>query len=225
MINNAPGGRTVTAHFDAPESAQAALAALRAQGVDESAITMTVQGWDADENTTAAFSSAKGIARRELGTSNTTRISPELPNDEDLPTTEAYMTDSPVVERQVTVTFDPDIPPDEPMGGGLRMGIDKRGYNEVEPAEYDMVRRSDADSDADVDIYTDFPDRPGGLNPDSPLSGGGDADRGTDEGHSANSGMPPGAGHGATITVLCDASQFEQVSSILDSHGGHIASA
>ncbi|MEO5953153.1 MAG: hypothetical protein ABIQ44_11865 [Chloroflexia bacterium] len=222
MNANAMSDRTVTASFDKPEAAQSAIAELRNRGIPESSITLTVQGWDANENTTAAMSSSEGVARRELGTSNTVRVSPELPNDEDLPTTEAYMTDSPVSERNVTVLMDPDIPPDEPMGGGLRMGIDKTGYNEVQPAEYDMIRRSDANADADVDIYTDFPDQPGGLSPDSPLSGGGDADRGTDEGHSANSGLPPGEGHAATITVTVDDFQWEQVSGILESHGGHL---
>lgn len=222
MENSAMSDRTVTASFEKPEAAQSAIAALRNQGIPESSITVTVQGWDANENTTAAMSSSEGVARRELGTSTTTRVSPELPNDEDLPTTEAYMTDNPPIEREVTVLMDPDIPPDEPMGGGLRMGIDKTGYNEVHPAEYDLIRRSDANADADVDIYTDFPDQPGGLSPDSPLSGGGDADRGTDEGHSANSGLPPGEGKLTTITVSVDDAQWEQVNATLESHGGHL---
>ena len=33
------------------------------------------------------------------------------------------------------------------------------------------MRRNDADSNADIDIYTDFPDQPGGVNPESPAAG------------------------------------------------------
>lgn len=36
--------------------------------------------------------------------------------------------------------------------------------------ENDMMRRSDASSNADVDIYTDFPDKPSGVNPSSPAA-------------------------------------------------------
>ena len=104
------------------------------------------------------------------------------------------------------------------------MGINKTGYDEVQRAEYDMVRRSDASSDADVDIYTDFPDQPGGLSPNSRLSGGGDSGRGTDEGHSANSGLPPAEGHAATITISIEDAEADFVRGILEAHGGHIHS-
>ena len=36
--------------------------------------------------------------------------------------------------------------------------------------EASMIRRNEADANADVDIYTDFPDEPGGVNPDSPAA-------------------------------------------------------
>lgn len=60
-----------------------------------------------------------------------------------------------LAQLEVPVLFDPDIPPDEPMGGGRLLGIDKIGYDEVrpvaegsgatvtveaEPAQHDSVR-------------------------------------------------------------------------------------
>jgi hypothetical protein len=164
--------------------------------------------------------SAEGTARREIDTSSAYRVSPELPNDEELPTTEAYMTDEGAREREVPVVLDHDIPPDEPIGGGLRLGIDKKGYDEVQPADHDMVRRREAP--ADVDIYTDFPDRPGGLSPDSPLVGA-DASAGeTPEGHSPNSGAPPASGEGAIATVQTDDARRDFVLAILEAHGGKV---
>lgn len=209
---------TVTAIFDDPEAAQSAIDELRGQGIAASDITMSVEDRQGDENE----GSAEGASRQEIGTSNTYRVSRELPNDEDLPTTEAYMTDDSAGQREVPVVIDHDIPPDEPMGGGLRLGINKTGYDEVEPAGHDMVRRVDADADADVDIYTDFPDQPGGLSPDSPLAGAEASQRGSAEGHSPNSGLPPARGEGATVSVSTDDAQRDFVSAILEAHGGNI---
>lgn len=221
MADNTPVMWTVTALFDNPEGAQNAISELQGHGIAPSDISLTVQGWDADEKSADAMTSAEGVARREVGTSNTSRVTPELPNDEELATTEAYMTggDTGVTEREVPIVLDHDIPPDEPIGGGLRLGIDKKGYDEVQPADHDMVRRSDASADADVDIYTDFPDEPGGLRPDSALVG---ADAG--EGHAANSGLPPAQGSGATVSVRADDTQGDFVRGILKAHGGRVNS-
>jgi hypothetical protein len=216
---------TVTAIFDDPEAAQSAIDELRGQGIAASDISMSVQDRQGDENTGSALDSAEGASRQEIGTSNTYRVSPELPNDEDLPSTQAYMTDDSAGQWEVPVVIDHDIPPDEPMGGGLRLGINKTGYDEVEPAEHDMVRRVDADADADVDIYTDFPDQPGGLSPDAPLAGAEGSQGGSAEGHSPNSGLPPARGEGATVSVSTDDAQRDFVSAILEAHGGNISTS
>ncbi len=221
---------TVTAVFDDPKDAQAAVSELRGQDISPSDISITIQDWRADDDAASAMIAADGIARQEMGTSGTYRVSQELPNDEDLSTTEAYMVGEGAMGSDVPVVLDPDIPPDEPLGGGLRLGIRKTGYDEVEPADQDMVRRNDASEDADEDIYTDFPDQPGGLNPDSPEAREGAAqesgtgERGTLEGHSANSGLPPARGEGATVTISVDDTQRDFVQAILEAHGGKITS-
>jgi hypothetical protein len=61
------------------------------------------------------------------------------------------------------VFLDYEVPPDEPLGGSRRLGL---------RPDSDMVRRNDASPDADVDIYTDFPDRAGGVNPEPPMAAG-----------------------------------------------------
>jgi hypothetical protein len=59
------------------------------------------------------------------------------------------------------------VPPDEPLGGSRQLGLDR---------DADLVRRNEAQVDADEDIYSDFPDQPGGINPDSPAAARAGAD-------------------------------------------------
>jgi hypothetical protein len=184
-----PVTHTVTAYFDDPEAAQAAIAELRGLGIDPADISVTVEGWEADERSDAATDSAEGIARREIGTSDVERVSPELPNDEDLPTTEAYMTGRGATAQEYPVASDSD-----------------------------MVRRVEAP--ADVDIYTDFPNAPGGLSPDSTLVGSEASEGATADGHSPNSGEPPAKGKGAAVTISTDDAGRDFVRPVLEAHGG-----
>src|SRR5439155_16749289 len=56
---------------------------------------------------------------------------------------------------------DYEVPPDEPYGGAEQLGLNRNA---------DKVRRNEAQTNADEDIYTDFPDQPGGVNPSSPAA-------------------------------------------------------
>jgi hypothetical protein len=145
----------ISALFDDNQSAQAALAELRQIGVPSADISVISR--DERKSSPTDMADMAGVERETVGEEDLTySVSRELPNDEDLPTTEAQMTgdDTPVF-------FDPEIPPDEPLGGSRRLGLNP---------DSGMVRRSDASTNADVDIYTDFPDNPGGVNPDSPVA-------------------------------------------------------
>ena len=134
-------GDVLSALFDDSGAAAMAIKELRDIGVPADNISVIAR--DEDQGAEPQMGGTAGIAREELGEEALTyRASEELPNDEDLPTTEAQMTGN---------------PPDTNGRDGLSR-------------EEDMVRRSDADSNADIDIYTDFPGEPGGVNPRSPAA-------------------------------------------------------
>jgi hypothetical protein len=145
----------VSALFSDTNSASAAIRELRDIGVLASNISVISRGEDGAA--VAGLPVAAGMAREEVrGEGHTYRASSELPNDEDLPTTAAEMTGS-----DVPIVTDWEVPPNEPIGGSDRLGL---------PRDGDMVRRNEADTNADEDIYTDFPDQPGGVSPDSPAA-------------------------------------------------------
>lgn len=148
--------QVVSALFPDARSAEAAVRELRAQGVPAEDISLITR--NEDQHAPPEGSGLAGVAREEIGDEGLTyRVSSELPNYEDLPTTEAYMTGDPM---PVVTSF--EVPPNEPLGGSDRLGLAR---------DSDMIRRNEAQTNADADVYTDFPDQPGGVNPDSPAAG------------------------------------------------------
>jgi hypothetical protein len=134
-------GSVLSALFDDFGAAANAIRELRDLRIPADNISVIARNEDEDGG--PQIGGAAGIAREEVGEETLTyRASDELPNDEDLPTTESQMTGSA-----------PDV--------NARDGLTR---------EADMVRRNDAGSNADIDIYTDFPGEPGGVNPDSPAA-------------------------------------------------------
>ncbi|MEO8286942.1 MAG: hypothetical protein ABI670_10960 [Chloroflexota bacterium] len=149
-------GGVVSALFADSRSARAAIAELREIGVSPDSISLISR--NEAQDTEPDLAGTAGISREDVeGEDLTYRASEELPNDEDLPTTEAQMTGN-----NMPVVLAYEVPPDEPLGGSNQLGLTR---------DADLVRRNDADSNADIDIYTDFPDEPGGVNPDAPISG------------------------------------------------------
>jgi len=71
-------------------------------------------------------------------------------------------------EEGITFSMSEELPNDEdlPTTTAQMTGTPRA----EQTPESDMVRRNDASSNADVDIYTDFPDRPGDVNPSSPAA-------------------------------------------------------
>jgi len=152
------GQQVVSVLFPDARGAEAAVRELRARGVPAEDISLITR--NEDRNNPPEGSGMGGVAREEIGDEGLTyRASSELPNDEDLPTTQAQMTG-----RDVPVVTDFEVPPDEPLGGSDRLGLSR---------DADMIRRPEADTNADADIYTDFPDQPGGVNPDAPAADAG----------------------------------------------------
>lgn len=148
--------QVVSALFPDARAAEAAVRELRNRGVPAEDISLITR--DEDQQAPPEGSGLAGVAREEIGDEGLTyRASSELPNYEDLPTTEAYMTGDPM---PVVTSF--EVPPNEPLGGSDRLGLAR---------DSDMIRRNEAQTNADADIYTDFPDQPGGVNPDSPAAG------------------------------------------------------
>jgi len=144
----------ISAVFDDTRSAQAAITELREIGILPDNISVISRN---GRNTTADAADGAGVAREDVGEEGITHnASQELPNDEDLSTTTAQMTGN-----AMPVFVEYEVLPDEPSDGSLRSGLN---------AASDMVRRNDASSNADIDIYTDFPDKPGGVNPSSPAA-------------------------------------------------------
>lgn len=137
----AQAGEVLSALFDDYDAAADAIKELRDIGVPAGNISVIAR--DEDRGTEPQIGGPAGIAREEVDEEALTyRASEELPHDEDLPTTTTQMTGS---------------PPDTDARDGLTR-------------EAEMVRRNDADTNADIDIYTDFPGEPGGVNPDSPAA-------------------------------------------------------
>jgi len=122
------GQDTISAVFEDRSSAEAAIIEMRRIGILPDDISLISRN---------GHEHIAGLAQETLDDTDLTfTVSTELPNDEDLPTTQAQMT-----------------------------GKDAR-----QDMGADMLPRSDASADADLDIYTDFPDKPGGINPDSPAA-------------------------------------------------------
>lgn len=143
----------VSGLFPDLQDAQAAVRELRDVGVAPGSISLISR--DEDRTGEPELSGLAGVDREEVQDEGLTyRVSDELPNDEDLPTTEAAMTDQPVFT-------DWEVPPDEPLGGSVQLGLTR---------DADKVRRNEAGANADEDIYSDFTDKPGGFNPDSPAA-------------------------------------------------------
>lgn len=142
----------ISALFTSAEDAQAALAELRDLDIAPNSISVITR--DEDQ---ARTSGPAGVMREEVAEEGLTyRASSELPNDEDLPTTAASLTGS-----DMPVVTDFEVPPDEPLGGSDRLGLHR---------DAGRVQRMEASTNADADIYTDFPGEPGGVNPDSPAA-------------------------------------------------------
>jgi hypothetical protein len=134
-------GNVLSALFDDYDAAAAAIKELRDIGIPADNISVIAR--DEDRGAEPQIDGAAGIAREEVDEEALTyRASEELPHDEDLPTTTTQMTGN---------------PPDTDTRDGLTR-------------EAEMVRRNEAGSKADIDIYTDFPNKPGGMNPGSPAA-------------------------------------------------------
>lgn len=153
--DTADGQTVISALFHDVKSAGAAIQELRELRIPTEDISVISR--DEDHQAESELAGAAGVAHEEIGDEGLTyRASSELPNDEDLYTTEAAMTG-----RDLPIVTSFEVPPNEPLGGSDRLGLSR---------DSDMVRRNEADTNADADIYTDFPDEAGGINPDSPLA-------------------------------------------------------
>lgn len=147
----------VTATFKDKLSAQNAIAELRYMGIPPENITLTSN--DAGTTLEPGLSGTAEVQREaveDIGPSLAHSSTYAPPNDEDLATTGAHQTG-----QRLPIDFGPEVPPDEPLGGSRQLGLDR---------DSDMVRRTGGFENANVDIYTDFPGEPGGVNPDSPAS-------------------------------------------------------
>lgn len=141
-------GRVVSALFSNVRDAEGAIRELREIDVPASSISVISRSEDRMDASVVA-----GVSREQVGDEALAyRASPELPNYEDLPTTVADQIGEPISTADAEMATE---------GGDARLGLS---------AESDMVRRNEAPSNADTDIYTDFPDKPGGVNPDSPVA-------------------------------------------------------
>jgi hypothetical protein len=179
------GQSVVSALFHDTASASAAIRELREIGVLADDISVISRDRSASDETGAL--GAPGIAgvdqevAPEDGT--TFRASSELPNDEDLTTNGAAVTGS-------------DMPPaptpaeSESFGGLSRDSV--------------IVRRSEAGTNADEDIYSDFPGEPGGVNPDSPVAqnAGSDVQAAADGRTSVAGNAAVGASIGGVVGLL-----------------------
>ncbi len=142
----------VTALFKDGVAAGEAVRELREIDIPAGSISIITRDEDQTYDNEASMA---GVVREEIGNEGLAyRASNELPNYEDLPTTNAEQIGQPLIT-------DVEVPPDEPYAGATRLGL---------AGDSDMVRRNEAQTNANVDIYTDFPDKPGGVNPDSPVA-------------------------------------------------------
>ena len=140
------GRRIVSGVFRSQTSAGAALHELSELGVPPGDISVISREEDQPDAELTA-----GVNREVIGDEGLAyRASPELPNYEDLPTT---------IADQIGETEGAEV-----MAGSV--STDGAGLSRDEG----LVRRNEAATNADIDIYTDFPDEPGGVNPDSPVA-------------------------------------------------------
>lgn len=140
------GQRVVSGIFSSRQAAANAIQELRDLGVPADDISVISREEDQSDSELAAGVNREVITDEALAY----RASPELPNYEDLPTTVAEQTGTPLEADAVAGSVSQD-------GSGLA-------------ADADLVRRNEAETNADLDIYTDFPDEPGGVNPESPVA-------------------------------------------------------
>jgi hypothetical protein len=185
-------GEVISALFDDTSRAEEAVRALLAAEVPPKNISMIIR--DEDHKLGTETGGVGGVAREVLGEEGLTyRATPELPNYEDLPSTDAQvMGDDPVVAAAEGTSRS------EPYGGDARMGLSR---------DEDLVRRMDAHTAADEDIYTDFPDKPGGINPESPAAPAADADvmESKEKRNEAPGNAAVGAGIGGFVGLLAGA--------------------
>jgi hypothetical protein len=128
------------------QAAETAIHELRDLGVPAESISVISREEDQPDTEVAA-----GVSREVIGDEALAyRASPELPNYEDLPTTIAEQTGTPLDGSVVAGSVSVD-------GAGLAR-------------DEGLVRRNEAETNANIDIYTDFPDEPGGVNPESPIA-------------------------------------------------------
>lgn len=178
----------ISALFADPRSAEAAIRELREVGIPPDSISVISRNEDHQAN----LSGAAGVSRENIGdVALTYRASTELPNDEDLPSTEADLTG----RDPLPVVTDFEVPPNEPLGGSHRLGLSR---------DSGLIRRPEADTNADEDIYTDFPDEPGGINPDSPAAprAGSNVQEGMANRTDAGGSAAVGAGIGGVAGLL-----------------------
>lgn len=140
------GTRVVSGTFSLRQAAETAIHELLDLGVPIGSISVISREEDQPDTEVAAGASREVIGDEALAY----RASPELPNYEDLPTTIAEQTGTPLDGSAVAGSVSAD-------GSGLAR-------------DEGLVGRNEAETNADIDIYTDFPDKPGGVNPDSPLA-------------------------------------------------------
>ena len=176
-VSSAPGilegQRVVSGTFRSRQAAETAIHELRDLGVPPDAISVISREEDQPDSEVAAGASREVIGDEALAY----RASPELPNYEDLPTTVAEQTGTPIDPDAVAGSVSLD-------GGGLAR-------------DEGLVRRNEAETNADIDIYTDFPDKPGGVNPASPIAA---EYEGTVQGQASN--RTPAVGTAATGAAL-----------------------
>ncbi|HEY0068330.1 MAG TPA: hypothetical protein VGE04_00015 [Chloroflexia bacterium] len=140
------GQRVVSGIFRSRSDAETAIHELRDLGVAAESISVISREEDQPGPDFAAGVNREVITDEGLAY----RASPELPNYEDLPTTVAEQIGTPPDANAVAGSVSED-------GAGLA-------------GDTDLVRRNEAETNADLDIYTDFPDEPGGVNPRSPVA-------------------------------------------------------
>src|SRR5688500_2437820 len=193
-------GETVSALFDDSGSAERAVRELLEVGVPAGDISMITR--DEDHRLGTETGGVGGVAREVVGEEGITyRVSPELPAYEDLPTTEAQMTG-----RDLPLVTDYEVPPNEPLGGSVQLGL-TRDEDPSASSGQALVRHVEAEPAADADIYTDFPEEPGGINPQSPAAPAAQADV-VEEKQARDEGVgnaAVGAGVGGFVGLLAGA--------------------
>ena len=185
----------VSALFASPMAAQEALREFREVGISPEDISVISRDEDRGAQVEVAGVSQETLEEEALAY----RASDELPNDEDLPVTNTEVTGDTQPNAPTPLVTDYEVPPDEPYGGADRLGL---------TPDRDKVRRNEAQTNADEDIYTDFPGRPGGINPESPVAspaserGDADVQEPVENRTGAAGGAAVGAGLGGITGLL-----------------------